>query len=378
MRYSSALVLSTVVVGQATAANLHHRHASFHARRQAEAKRSADVVDWSKVTNDLKEVNWDEVNWSSVFNTPTPAPAPVAAAAYTPVPEAKQLEAEKPAPTVEATQEEGYGAQEPTTTSQEVAEPTSEKAQPTSAKAEPTSEKAKPTPSSTGSEDSLGDLISDIGDSIGDAVDDLMHGVQSLAKKLGCKVGKNDKSNNGGIWIGGDSQWKAEFINDKDEDAVVWCWKADGFSGMSINVNVPEVSVGIKPGQSVQVSFAPNVPAACAPAFSDTKLAMFGGLDNTWWEVTFGEWGAFDVSRNVNMKGSNISAKGSKCVSDMETCVFKCKDDSKSSCEAGTDYDLFNCAASNGGGGGYDVVMAGTGGGCNMGASGEHVKVVLS
>jgi len=35
MRYSSALVLSTIVVGQAAAANLHNRHASFHARRQA-------------------------------------------------------------------------------------------------------------------------------------------------------------------------------------------------------------------------------------------------------------------------------------------------------------------------------------------------------
>lgn len=34
MRYSSALVLSTLAVGQAAAAN-HNRHASFHARRQA-------------------------------------------------------------------------------------------------------------------------------------------------------------------------------------------------------------------------------------------------------------------------------------------------------------------------------------------------------
>jgi hypothetical protein len=35
MRYSSAVVLSTIAVGQAAAANLNHRHASFHARRQA-------------------------------------------------------------------------------------------------------------------------------------------------------------------------------------------------------------------------------------------------------------------------------------------------------------------------------------------------------
>jgi hypothetical protein len=35
MRYSSAAVLSTLVVGQAAAAHVHNRHASFHARREA-------------------------------------------------------------------------------------------------------------------------------------------------------------------------------------------------------------------------------------------------------------------------------------------------------------------------------------------------------
>jgi hypothetical protein len=35
MRCSSAVVLSTLAVGQAAAANLHNRHASFHARREA-------------------------------------------------------------------------------------------------------------------------------------------------------------------------------------------------------------------------------------------------------------------------------------------------------------------------------------------------------
>jgi hypothetical protein len=205
-----------------------------------------------------------------------------------------------------------------------------------------------------------------------------MHGVESIASKLGCKVGKNDKSNNGGIWVGNDSDWKAKFVNEHAEDAVLYCWKADGFTGMIVKDNTPEISVGLKSGESVEISFAANVPSACAPVFSDTKLAMFGGLDQTWWEVTFGDYGAFDVSRNVNMKGNNISSSGSKCTSDMDTCVFKCKDSSVSSCEAGTDYDLFNCNASGGGGGGYDTVMAGTGGGCSMGASGETVKVVFS
>ncbi|CAO2647606.1 Nn.00g085280.m01.CDS01 [Neocucurbitaria sp. VM-36] len=335
MRYSTAAVLSTLAVGQAAASNLHNRHASFHARRQAEAKRSAGSdVNWADVAYDLKDVDWDAVNWSSVFASPTPTPV----AQATP----SAVEAKKVEPTSEAKQEAA-----PTTTS------------------------AKPAETSAKTETSIKDVVDDV-------VSDLLSGVSDIATKLGAKIGKNDKSNNGGIWVGTDSAWQAEFTNDANKNAVLYCWKANGFSGMSVNVNQPDISVGLKSGESVNLSFAPNVPAACAPAFADSALALFGGLDQTWFEVTFGEYGAFDISRNVNMNGCNISSKGSKCTSDMDTCVFKCKDSSVSSCEKGTDYDLFNCDASSGGGGGYDTVMAGTGGGCSMGSSGEKIQVVFS
>jgi len=326
------MVLSTLALGQA-AASSHNRHASFHARRQADSKRSADGdVNWAGVAYDLKDVDWDKVNWSSVFASPTPAPV---------------VEAPKPAAT-SAVQ-----------------------------KANPAPTSAAPAPASaTADEPSV--KVNNIVDSVKDVVSDLMTGVEALASKIGAKIGKNDESNNGGIWIGTDSAWQTEWTNDGNEEAVLYCWKADGFSGMSINVNQPEISVGLKGGESVTLSFAANVPAACAPMFSSNKLALFGGCDQTWWEVTFGQYGAFDVSRNVNMNGHSISSKGSKCTSDMNTCVFKCKDASVSSCEKGTDYDLFNCGASNGGGGGYDSVMAGTGGGCSMGSSGEKIQVTFS
>jgi hypothetical protein len=310
----------------------------------SEAKRSAgnEEVDWSKVAYDL-----GDVNWSSVFATPTPTPSAAAAAKPTSTAEAQVQAAE--VTTVKATKEHK------TSTS------TSEKPSSTSS--------AEAAATSSSSSEDLGDII-------GDIVSDVMYGVEKIASKLGCKVGKNDESDNGGIWIGGDSKWKAEFTNDHSDDGVLYCWKANGYSGMIIKDNTPEISVGIKSGQSVEISFAENVPSACAPVFPDTKLAMFGGVDNTWWEVTFGQYGAFDVSRNVNMKGNTIASTGSKCTSDMETCVFRCKDSSLASCETG--YDLFNCNAAGGGGGGYDVVMQGTGGGCNMASEGETVKVSLS
>lgn len=361
MRYSSALVLSTIVVGQAAAANIHHRHASFHARRQAEAKRDANVdnVDWSKVAYDLNDVDWD-----SVFNSkPSPTPAAqVQAQAQPPV---------KPSPSP-AVAEVKQVPQSPSPSPKPSPSP-SPAGYPTAAPAK-SSPAASPTPSPTQqSNNPLGDL----GDQIDDIVGDLLNGLQSMITGLGAKIGKNPKTNENGIWIGGDSPWKAQFTNDHPEDAVLFCWRSNDFKNMCLNEMQPEISVGLKSGQSVELSFAEKASAACAPAYASTKLAMFGGIYNTWWEVTFGQDGAFDVSRNVNMKGTNISSKGSKCTSDMDTCVFKCKD-GMDSCEKGEDYDLFNCGAGTGGGGGYDPIMAGTGGGCAMGRDSETVKVVFS
>jgi len=345
MRYSSTMVLSTLAAGSAAASHLNNRHAGFHARRQVEVKRTAQPdlanVDWKNVAYDLHDVDWSKVDYSG--HSSAPAPAPATPATPSPAPEQKQVEYQA-APKPEA-----------------AAASTSSAPADTAAHA------------STG----LGDLLGQATN----LVSDFLSGVEAIAAKVGCKVGKNDKSNNGGIWIGDDSAWKATFTNEDNSDSVIYCWRsnADGlFTGMSVNVHTPDISVGLKRGESVTLSFAPNVPAACAPVYSTTQLALFGGLDNTWWEVTFGNSGAFDVSRNVNMNGSKISSKGSKCSSDMDTCVFKCKDANAKSCKEGSDYDLFNCGASNGGGGGYDANMAGTGGGCAMGSDGETVHVSYS
>ena len=299
-------------------------------------------------------MDWEKVNWSSVFVSPTPTPA----AQATPSPVAEKKTSEKPAPT--SSTEEVVKVQEVKTS-----------AAPSSTKAAATSSAPAATSSSS----------FDLGDMIEDVVEDLLEGVQGFVKSLGIvSTGKNDKSNNGAIWVGDDGKWKAEFTNIADEETVLFCWKADGFNGMSLNVNQPEISVGLKPGQKTVLSFADSVPSACAPAYKGTKLAQFGGLDETWWEVTFGEYGAFDVSRNVNMKGAHIKSSGSKCTSSMEECVFKCLEDANGntpdSCEKG--YDLFNCTAKNGGGGGYDPIMQGTGGGCAMNSAGETIKIKLS
>ncbi|KAF2472423.1 uncharacterized protein BDR25DRAFT_258765 [Lindgomyces ingoldianus] len=320
MRYSSALVLGTVAVGQAAALNV--RHAGFHARRQADQKRSYDDVDWSKVSYDLSNVDWSSVFASSQATaTPTPSSSEVKAEAVSTSP------AYTPPPTT-------------------------------------TTEAAKSTETQSSN-------------SHQEAGNDLLKGVESLLSNMGVAKPASDppKSNNGKMWVGGDSSWKTTFINGAASDVVLLCWAAEGYTGMTLNVHPPALAININKGAQETISFAGGVPGACCPAYSDTRLAMFGGCDNTWYEYTFGNNGAFDITRNVNMNGNSISAKGSKCISDMSTCVFKCTG-GVSSCEKG--YELDNCSASNGGGGGYDSNMQGVGGGCAMGSSEEHVKVTFT
>ncbi|KAF2026614.1 hypothetical protein EK21DRAFT_115669 [Setomelanomma holmii] len=340
MRCSTAVVLSTLAVGQAAAA--HNRHASFHARREASKRGADNAVNWDAVAYDLKDVNWDEINWSSVFaSTSTSTPA----AKATPTPQAQKPSSAAASPTPEAKKAD--------------VTPVASSAKPAQ------SSKAAATSAQVQTQSTTSDLVSDV-----------MNGVAAIASTLGALTGTNSKTNNGGIWIGTDSDWGMEVTNAGSQQAVFYCWQANGFSGMSINKNAPAISVGLAPGQKVDLAFAANVPATCARATKSSVLALFGGIKDTWAEVTFGSSGAFDVSRNVNMKGSSISMVGSKCTSDMNTCVFRCADTSADSCETG--YTLDNCNAGNGGGGGYDSVMAGVGGGCAMGSSGEKIKVSFS
>ncbi|KAF2734413.1 hypothetical protein EJ04DRAFT_552701 [Polyplosphaeria fusca] len=331
MRYSSALVLGTFAAGQAAAANV--RHASFHARRQQESKRDMADVDWSKVSYDLSGVDW-----SSVFATTEATP--------TPTPTSSEVKVEVAAEPTSSADAPKY-TPPPAPTSEEEAKPTETEAP------------HKP----------------------GNIVNDILSGVDSLIKKIGiCATGENSDSDNGKIWIGDDSRWTVNFVNNAEEDVVVFCWADAGFTGMTLNVNKPLISASLKPGASQTISWAGGYSSACAPVYPDTVLANFGGIQNSWFEVTFPTEGvvgsgAFDISRNVNMNGNTISAQGSKCKSDMDTCVFKCKSGGDS-CTYG--YDLYNCDAGNGGGGGYDAAMGGTGGGCGMDSDKESITVSFS
>lgn len=321
MRYSSALALGTLAVSQAAAAG--HRHASFHARRNA--KSGLEDVDALQLARDLKDVEWKTIDWSSVFASqkPTPTPTPevqvkatpaAVTSSSTPVPSSSSQEAPKPSETVKA------------------------------------------------------NAISNIGEALFEGLGQVIESLKITAKP------KNSVEPNGALWLGdkGDAPLRVKHINKSGKDMTLFCWVSNsGYTGFTINVNAAAVGIKLpKDGSAVVTSHGNKVPFGCSPVVPGITLP-FGGVGNTWFEgeqhvTDKGEnFGTFDISKNPNMNGTPISSQGSKCKSNMNTCVFQCKG-SPASCV--TDYELLDCGPHNGGHQGYDQKERGVGGGCSMNA----------
>jgi hypothetical protein len=131
-------------------------------------------------------------------------------------------------------------------------------------------------------------------------------------------------------------------------------------SWMSDPAKPPLITVGLNPGESTTISCG-DVTGGMAAVYSGTTLSPYGQVYQTWVEFTYGAYGTVDVSREVNMSGNPVSVVGSKCTTDMSTCVFTCK--SANQCmDAGT-YVLNNCGPQNGG----QTDLAAMNGGCLMG-----------
>lgn len=326
MRSSSVLALGTLAVGQAAAAG--HRHASFHARRNGNT--GLAEVDAVQLARDLKDLDWKTINidWASVLATVNFAPTP------TPEVQVKVASAVvTPSPT-------------PTPSSTEAAKP---------------SETAKSNP-------------------ISNIVEGLFEGLSQVMSKLDIKAQpKNSVTPNGALWLGdaGTAPLRVKHINKSGQDMTLFCWVSNsGYTGFTINVNAAAVGVKLpKDGSAVVTSHGNKVPFGCSPVVNGIGLP-FGGVNNTWFEgeqhiADNGQlYGTFDISKNPNMNGTPISSQGSKCTSNMKTCVFECN--SGDSCVTG--YTLKDCGPHNGGHKGFDQKEQGDGGGCSM-SSQESITV---
>jgi len=194
------------------------------------------------------------------------------------------------------------------------------------------------------------------------SVASLLEADSATLTSLGCQLGINAASDNGGVFLGTGGTYQNEFTNAAGEPIILVVWGPDA---SWVNANKPLITVSLAAGESTTVSFASGSIGAWSAVYSDT-IMVDGQVSNTWGEYTFSPEGVVDVSREVNMSGHSMSVVGPECTTDMDTCVFVCT--SGNTCL--TDYELLNCAAGSQSGAQYGTYGGMASGGCGgMGSS---------
>lgn len=141
-----------------------------------------------------------------------------------------------------------------------------------------------------------------------------------------------------GVWLGKGGPYTVDFINKSGQELGVVIWGASGNNSF-VNLVTPLITVGISVNSSMTISFDYGATGAWSGIYSDTPDG-YGLIADTWGEFAFGSASMYDVSRQLNMNGHNMSIQGPTCKADMNTCVFVC--DEGEACAFG--YRLRNCA----------------------------------
>jgi len=311
MRYSAytALVLATVTIGNVLAGPVKHGHAHLHAKKNAEALEVEATTEEKRDPNGWKGIDFRTVSITYSSGQTWGQPTP------------------HPAP--------------PASSSSPVAA--------SSAKTTPTPKSETPVSQTSTATLTPADL-------------------QKLMT-LGFKSpGVNSQSSSAGVWIGADGSYKVEVTNSANEPVIFACWGPDE---SWVNANTPLITISLPEGASTTISFASGQSGACSAIYSDTQLVN-GQVCNTWFEYTFSNTGAYDISREVDMNGHSMCAVGPQCTTDMKTCVFVCS--SGNSCM--TNYELQNCASGSQPGAQYGEYYGAPSGGC--GGFSTSVSIVLT
>ncbi|KAJ3495746.1 hypothetical protein NLG97_g3174 [Lecanicillium saksenae] len=140
-------------------------------------------------------------------------------------------------------------------------------------------------------------------------------------------MGFNDWNNNGKIWIGGDGPNIFTFANQADVPVILLIWLDVDFDSSFVRTRKPYVTYSLpNPGDTVVVSIDDGISGAFAALYDrTTPLTPYGQVYNTWGEFTSGPYATINVSREPNMGGNSMEiVTGGGCVSNMDTCVFKC------------------------------------------------------
>ncbi|RMZ86785.1 hypothetical protein DV736_g5987, partial [Chaetothyriales sp. CBS 134916] len=184
------------------------------------------------------------------------------------------------------------------------------------------------------------------------------------------KIGINSFTPTSNAWVGDDGDYTNVFENVSGENVILVIWGVAGSWVGGLNPVQPLITYSLAPLESVVVSFAEGASGGWAGIYPDTVLVN-GQIFNSWGEYTFNQYySTVDVSREPNMNGNNMTIVTPSCVSNMDTCVFVCKDGAIS---CWLDYELLNCDAANGGGSDASAQN----GGCNGITPGSQLKTYL-
>lgn len=171
------------------------------------------------------------------------------------------------------------------------------------------------------------------------------------------------------VWVGEDGKYTNTFRNNHTEPIIVVVW---GPWASWVNVKVPLLTLSLEPNETETISMKSGFSGGWAGVYNDTNL-IDGQVNNTWGEITTGPWGAYDVSREPNMKGRGMSIKGPRCVSDMKRCVFVCKNADRCT----HDYDLLNCEPGSQAETQYGIHEGAPSGGCGGMGAGVKLETTL-
>ncbi|GAB7347442.1 hypothetical protein MBLNU459_g4360t2 [Dothideomycetes sp. NU459] len=144
-----------------------------------------------------------------------------------------------------------------------------------------------------------------------------------------------------GVWVGTDGLYTINFINHSSHDLGLVVWAPHVFSSF-VTLITPSLTVSITSGSNLTISFDYGSAGAWSAVYPDTP-SYSDQIPNTWGEFTFGSVSMFDVSRQLNMSGYDMSIEGPTCKADRNTCVFVCS--MGDNCAYG--YQLRNCTSSS-------------------------------
>jgi hypothetical protein len=186
---------------------------------------------------------------------------------------------------------------------------------------------------------------------------------------LGLKApGVNSFSNNGNIWIGEGGRFTLRVQNLSGGSIILVIWQ--GGSGW-LNADTAKVTYSLQSAQTVSISVADGVEGvAFSSIYQDTHVE--GQIYNTWGEFSVTQYSTIDVSREPWMLGNGlqIQPQSTGCRTNMNECVFVCKNNIDR-CGAAGEYDLLNCDPNNNPGAQYGLANGQPSGGCSMGTGGD-------